>query len=93
MEVTHAYSLDSIHEMLKVLPEPSRTAYLRRLLQGCASRRFVAYVGKILPGDELTVRRAVWASHIRRNKDDGQCGCCSGDFRSCKASKPTTNEA
>ena len=34
MQDTHAYSIDEIHAMLKVLPEPSRTAVLLAALTG-----------------------------------------------------------
>jgi integrase len=68
MGSTHAYSLDSIHAILKVLPEPSRTAVLLAALTGLRLSEIRGLRWEDFEGDELTVRRAVWASHVSETK-------------------------
>lgn len=68
MGSTHAYSLHSIHAMLKVLPEPSRTAVLVAALTGLRLSEIRGLRWEDFAGDELHVNRAVWASHVSETK-------------------------
>ena len=68
MQDTHAYSMDEIHSMLKVLPEPSRTAVLVAALTGLRHSEIRGLKWSDFTGDELRVRRAVWASHTNETK-------------------------
>jgi integrase len=68
MQDTHAYSMDEIHAMLKVLPEPSRTAVLVAALTGLRHSEIRGLRWEDFTGDELRVRRAVWASHVSETK-------------------------
>jgi integrase len=68
MENTHAYSLDEIQAMLKVLPEPSRTAVLVAALTGLRHSEIRGLRWEDFTGTELRVRRAVWASHVSETK-------------------------
>lgn len=68
MEITHAYSLDEIHNILKLLAEPSRTAVLVAALTGMRLSEIRGLRWDDFTGDELHVRRAVWASHVSETK-------------------------
>jgi len=68
MEDTYAYTIDDIHAMLEVLSEPSRTAVLLAALTGLRHSEIRGLRWEDFTGDELTVRRAVWASHISETK-------------------------
>ncbi|HET6178688.1 MAG TPA: tyrosine-type recombinase/integrase [Candidatus Sulfotelmatobacter sp.] len=68
MDNTHAYSLAEIQSMLAVLPEPSRTAVLVAALTGLRHSEIRGLRWDDFTGDELRVRRAVWASHISETK-------------------------
>jgi len=68
MSSTHAYSLNAIHAMVEVLPEPSRTAVLVAALTGLRLSEIRGLRWQDFTGDELHVRRAVWASHISETK-------------------------
>lgn len=68
MENTHAYSLDEIQAMLKVLPEPSRTAVLVAALTGLRHSEIRGLRWEDFTGNELRVRRAVWASYVSETK-------------------------
>lgn len=68
MQDTYAYSLDEIQAMLKVLPEPARTAVLVAALTGLRHSEIRGLRWEDFTGTELRVRRAVWASHVNETK-------------------------
>lgn len=68
MHETHAYSIEEVHAMLKVLPEPVRTAILVAALTGLRHSEIRGLRWEDFTGTELRVRRAVWASHVNETK-------------------------
>jgi integrase len=64
----HAYTLEEIEAMLKVLPEPSRTAVLVAALTGLRHSEIRGLRWEDFTGDELRVQRSVWASHVTETK-------------------------
>jgi integrase len=68
MQNTHAYSLNEIQAMIKVLPEPARTAVLVAALTGLRHSEIRGLRLDDFTGTELRVRRAVWASHVSETK-------------------------
>lgn len=64
----HPYTLKEIHAMLKVLPEPARTAIFVAALTGLRHSEIRGLRWEDFTGTELRVRRAVWASHISETK-------------------------
>jgi len=64
----HAYSIDEIQTMLKVLPEPARTAVLVAALTGIRHSEIRGLKWEDIVGDELYVRRSVWNTHVGDTK-------------------------
>jgi integrase len=71
MRNTYAYSLAEIQAMLKVLPEPARTAVFVAALTGLRHSEIRGLRWDDFTGTELRVRRAVWASHVSETKTPG----------------------
>src|SRR5712692_6957139 len=65
---THAYSLDEIQAMLRILDEPARTAVLVAALTGLRHSEIRGLRWTDFSGDELLVQRAVWNSHVTETK-------------------------
>ncbi len=65
---THAYTLDELAAMLKVLPEPGRTAVLVAGLTGLRVSEIKGLRWEDYTGNALQVRRAVWSGHIADTK-------------------------
>jgi integrase len=68
MESGRAYTLQEIKAMLKVLPEPARTAVLVAALTGMRRSEIRGLRWEDFTGDELHVRRSVWGSHVGETK-------------------------
>jgi integrase len=63
-----AYSIEQVHGMLKVLPEPARTAVLVAALTGLRHGELRGLQWTDFTGNELHVRRSVWRTHIGETK-------------------------
>lgn len=68
MESGRAYTLEEIQAMLKILPEPARTAVLVAALTGLRRSEIRGLRWDDFTGDELHVQRSVWASHVGATK-------------------------
>jgi integrase len=68
---THAYTLDEVTGMLKVLPEPARTAVLVAALTGLRSCEVRALAWTDFTGDQLNVTRSAWRTHVGETKTAG----------------------
>jgi integrase len=64
----HAYNLEEIGAILKVLPEPAKTAVLLAALTGLRHAEIRGLKWDDLAGDEITVRRSVWTTYIGETK-------------------------
>jgi integrase len=64
----HAYTVKEIHAMIKVLPEPARTAILVAALTGLRHSEIRGLRWEDFTGNQLRVRRTVWASHVSETK-------------------------
>lgn len=64
IEDGYAYSLEEIQAMLKVLPEPARTAVLIAALTSLRLSEIRGLKWTDFTGDELHVRRSVWESQV-----------------------------
>jgi len=65
---THAYTLDEIQEMLRILDEPARTAVLVAALTGLRHSEIRGLRWTDFNGDELLVQRGVWNGHVSETK-------------------------
>jgi integrase len=65
---TYAYSLDEIHKMLKVLPEPAKTIVLVAALTGLRQSEIRGLRWEDVIGDDLHIRRGVWETHVSETK-------------------------
>jgi integrase len=63
-----AYTVKEIKAMLKVVPEPARTAILVAALTGLRRSEIRGLRWADFTGDELTVRTSVWGSHVGPTK-------------------------
>lgn len=67
-EPTEAYTLDEVVAMLKVLPEPGRTAVLVAALTGLRVSEIKGLRWEDYTGDALHVRRSVWQGKVSDTK-------------------------
>jgi integrase len=65
---THAYSLEEIEAMMKVLPEPGRTAVIVAGFTGLRISEVKGLRWEDVQGDELHVNRSVWSGKISDTK-------------------------
>jgi integrase len=65
---TEAYTLDELAVMLKVLPEPGRTAVLVAGLTGLRVSEIKGLMWDDYDGQVLNVRRSVWQGHVSDTK-------------------------
>jgi integrase len=68
MDSGRAYTLAEIKAMLKVLPEPSRTAVLIAALTGLRRSEIRGLKWEDFTGEELHVKRSVWGVHVGETK-------------------------
>jgi integrase len=68
---THAYTLDEVTAMLRVLPEPARTAILVAALTGLRSCEIRALSWTDFSGPQLNVSRSAWRTHVGETKTAG----------------------
>jgi integrase len=61
---THAYSVEEIQTMLRVLPEPARTVVLTAALTGLRVSELRGLTWDAFTGDELRVAQTVWRTHV-----------------------------
>jgi integrase len=66
--VTEAYTLDEVVAMLKVLPEPGRTAVLVAALTGLRVSEIRGLRWEDYTGEVLNVRRSVWRTAVTDTK-------------------------
>jgi integrase len=66
--VLHAYTVEEIQAILKVLPEPARTVVLVAALSGLRHSEIRGLKWEDFTGQELHVRRSVWNTHIGETK-------------------------
>jgi integrase len=65
---THAYSLEEIEAMIKVLPEPGRTAVIVAGFTGLRISEVKGLRWDDVVGDELHVNRSVWSGVVNDTK-------------------------
>jgi integrase len=63
-----AYTLDEIQQLLKVLPEPSRTAVLVAAMTGLRVSEIKGLRWEDVVNNELRISRSVWSGHIMDTK-------------------------
>ncbi len=64
----YAYSIDEIEAMLKVLPEPARTAVMVAAYTGMRQSEIRGLRWTDFTGDTIQVKRSVWRKHVEETK-------------------------
>jgi integrase len=65
---THAYSLEEIHQMLKVLPEPAATLVAAAAFTGARKGEVRGFLWENYDGEELYISQSFWRGHAAEPK-------------------------
>jgi integrase len=65
---THAYSLEEIHQMLKVLPEPAATVVAAAAFTGARKGEIRGFLWEKYDGEELHISQSFWRGHALEPK-------------------------